>query len=74
MNAKVLCLIQQAVDGPILDHIEESQSAHDALEVLKKQYQGTSKVMLVKIKAFRRDLRCCRWKIMKAFKTTFVGV
>ncbi|XP_039123353.1 uncharacterized protein LOC120259967 [Dioscorea cayenensis subsp. rotundata] len=47
-DAKALCLIQQAIDGPILDRIEEAETAHDAWEIVKNVYQGTSKMMTVK--------------------------
>lgn len=35
-DAKALCLIQQAVDGPILDRIAEAETAHEAWEIVKK--------------------------------------
>ncbi|XP_039119388.1 uncharacterized protein LOC120255681 [Dioscorea cayenensis subsp. rotundata] len=50
-DAKALCLIQQAVDGPILDRIEEAETAHDAWEIVKNLYQGTSKMMTVRKQA-----------------------
>lgn len=52
-GAKAMCLIQQAVDGPNLDRIAEAKIAHEAWEILRKQCQGTSKVLLVRIQALR---------------------
>ncbi|XP_039140523.1 uncharacterized protein LOC120277740 [Dioscorea cayenensis subsp. rotundata] len=54
-DAKALCLIQQAVDGPNLDRIAEAKSAHDAWEILRKHCLGTSKVLSVRIQALRQD-------------------
>lgn len=45
------CLIQQAVDGPILDQIAETETMHEAWEIVKKQYQGSSKIMTVRKQA-----------------------
>lgn len=54
-DAKALCLIQQAVDGPILDRIEEAETAHAAWEIIKKLYQGSSKMMTVRKQALRQS-------------------
>ncbi|XP_039127023.1 uncharacterized protein LOC120263212 [Dioscorea cayenensis subsp. rotundata] len=54
-DARAMCLIQQAVDGPNLDRISETKTAHEAWEVLRKQCQGTSKVLSVRIQALRQD-------------------
>lgn len=43
-DAKVLSLIQQAVNEPILDRIAKPETTHVAWEVIKNQYQGKSKV------------------------------
>ncbi|XP_039119130.1 uncharacterized protein LOC120255359 [Dioscorea cayenensis subsp. rotundata] len=56
-DANALSIIQQAVDGPNLDRIAEAKSAHDAWETLRKQCQGTSKVMAVRIQAPRQDFK-----------------
>lgn len=50
-DTKALCLIQQAVDGPILDQIAETETMHEAWEIVKKQYQGSSKIMTVRKQA-----------------------
>lgn len=54
-DAKALSLIQHAVDGPNLDLIVEAKSAHEAWEILRKQWQGTSKVLAVRIQALRQS-------------------
>lgn len=54
-DAKVLCLIQQAVDGPIFDQIAEAETAHKAWEIVKKQYQGSSKMMTVRKPVLRQS-------------------
>ncbi|XP_039134877.1 uncharacterized protein LOC120272176 [Dioscorea cayenensis subsp. rotundata] len=54
-DAKAMCLIQQPVDGPILDRIEAAETAHEAWEIIKKQYQGSSKMMIVRKQALRQS-------------------
>ncbi|XP_039146820.1 uncharacterized protein LOC120284066 [Dioscorea cayenensis subsp. rotundata] len=56
-DARALSIIQQAVDDPNLDRISEAKSAHDAWETLRKQCQGTSKVMAVRIQVLRQDIK-----------------
>lgn len=56
-DTKALCLIQQAVDEPILDRIVEAVSAHVAWEVIRKQYQGSSKVVSVRKQALRQSFK-----------------
>lgn len=44
-DAKALCLIQQAMDEPILDQIVEAATTKEAWEIIKGEYQGSSQVM-----------------------------
>lgn len=48
-DAKALCLIHQAVAGPNLDCIAETKSAHEAWDILRKQCQGTTRVLSLRI-------------------------
>lgn len=43
------------MDGPNLDCIVEAKSAHEAWEILKKHYQGTSKMLSMRIQALRQS-------------------
>lgn len=52
-DAKALCLIQQAVDGSILDRIAKAKIAHDAWDIVKKQCQGFSKMMMMRKQELR---------------------
>ncbi|XP_039141167.1 uncharacterized protein LOC120278439 [Dioscorea cayenensis subsp. rotundata] len=54
-DAKARCLIQQAVDGLVLDKIAEAETAHDAWEIIKKQSQGSSMMVAVRKQALRQS-------------------
>ncbi|XP_039143213.1 uncharacterized protein LOC120280436 [Dioscorea cayenensis subsp. rotundata] len=53
-DAKALCLIQEAVDEPILDLIAEAGTAHEAWEMIKTKFQGSSKVVAVRKQTLRQ--------------------
>lgn len=42
-----------SVDGPIHDKIAKAETTHEAWEIVKKQYQGSSKMMIVRKQALR---------------------
>lgn len=56
-DAKALSIIQQAMDEPILDRIAEVESAHAAWEVIRKQYQGSTKVASVRKQSLRQNFK-----------------
>lgn len=54
-DAKAFCLIQHAVDSPILDRIADAKMAYEVWEILNKQCQGTTKVLAVRIQALKQS-------------------
>lgn len=54
-DAKTLFFIQQAVDDTIFARIAAADSAKAAWNTLKTEYQGSTKVILVKLQSLRRD-------------------
>ncbi|XP_039135714.1 uncharacterized protein LOC120273134 [Dioscorea cayenensis subsp. rotundata] len=54
-DAKARCLIQQAVDGLVLDRIAEAETAHQAWEIIKRQHEGSSKMVSVRKQALRQS-------------------
>lgn len=54
-DAKALFFIQQAVDETIFARIAAADSAKAAWNTLKTEYQGSTKVILVKLQSLRRD-------------------
>ncbi|XP_039131873.1 uncharacterized protein LOC120268618 [Dioscorea cayenensis subsp. rotundata] len=56
-DAKARCLIQQAVDGLVLDRIAEAETTQDAWEIIKKQYQSSSTMVSVRKQALRQSFK-----------------
>ncbi|GKE14929.1 retrovirus-related pol polyprotein from transposon TNT 1-94 [Tanacetum coccineum] len=54
-DAKALFFIQQAVDESIFSRISAATSAKQAWSLLKTEYQGSAKVITVKLQSLRRD-------------------
>lgn len=54
-DAKALFFIQQAVDDSIFPRIAAATKANQAWTTLKTEFQGSSKVITVKLQSLRRD-------------------
>ncbi|XP_039140537.1 uncharacterized protein LOC120277761 [Dioscorea cayenensis subsp. rotundata] len=54
-DAMALSIIQQAIDDPILDRIVEAETAHAAWVMIQKQYNGTTKIALVRKQSLRQN-------------------
>lgn len=61
-DAKALFFIQQAVDDSIFSRIAALTSAHEAWSILKTEYQGSAKVITVKLQSLRRDFEIAHMK------------
>jgi Reverse transcriptase (RNA-dependent DNA polymerase)/gag-polypeptide of LTR copia-type/Integrase core domain/GAG-pre-integrase domain/Domain of unknown function (DUF4219)/Zinc knuckle len=54
-DAKALMLIQQAMDDSIFPKIASCTKAKDAWVILQNSFQGTAKVMVIKLQNLRRE-------------------
>ncbi|GJZ81568.1 retrovirus-related pol polyprotein from transposon TNT 1-94 [Tanacetum coccineum] len=54
-DAKALFFIQQAVEESIFSRIAAATSSNEAWTILKTEFQGSSKVITVKLQSLRRD-------------------
>ena len=61
-DAKALFLIQQALDERVLVRITEAQTSKQAWDILKIEYQGSSKIIAVKLHTLRQELETVRMK------------
>ena len=61
-DAKALYLIQQALDERILIRITEAQTSEQAWELLRTEYQGSSKILIVKLHTLRQEFEIMRMK------------
>lgn len=55
-DAKALFFIQTTLDDDILSRISAANTAHEAWEILKHEYMGAQKVILVKLKTLWKKL------------------
>ncbi|KAJ8773175.1 hypothetical protein K2173_028352 [Erythroxylum novogranatense] len=61
-DAKALFFIQQAIDESIFSRIAAATTAKQAWAILKTEYQGSSKVITVKLQSLRRDFETSSMK------------
>ena len=54
-DAKALFFIQQAVDESIFSRIATATTSREAWSILKTEYQGSTKVITVKLQSLRRE-------------------
>ncbi|KAJ0048587.1 hypothetical protein Pint_15170 [Pistacia integerrima] len=54
-DSKALFFIQQAIHESIFSIIAVVETATEAWKILKKEYQGSAKVITVKLQTYRRD-------------------
>ncbi|XP_051134894.1 uncharacterized protein LOC127254064 [Andrographis paniculata] len=54
-DAKVLFLIQQALDNSIFSRITAADTSKQAWDILKQEYLGDEKIIKVKLQTLRRD-------------------
>ena len=61
-DAKALFFIQQAVDESIFSRIASATTAKQAWTILSTEYQGSSKVITVKLQSLRREFETSAMK------------
>ncbi|XP_069148053.1 uncharacterized protein [Solanum lycopersicum] len=61
-DAKALSLIQQAVHDTIFSRIAAATTSSQAWKILKKKFQGSTKVITVKLQTYRRDFETLSMK------------
>ncbi|GKA38705.1 retrovirus-related pol polyprotein from transposon TNT 1-94, partial [Tanacetum coccineum] len=73
-DAKALFFIQQAVDETIFSRIVAANSAKEAWDTLKTEYQGSAKVITVKLQILRRDFESAVIKSNETVQTYIARV
>ncbi|GJW00664.1 hypothetical protein Tco_1555915 [Tanacetum coccineum] len=73
-DAKALFFIQQAVDETIFSRIAAANSAKEAWDTLKTEYQGSAKVITVKLQFLRRDFESAVIKSNETVQTYIARV
>ncbi|GKF56357.1 hypothetical protein Tco_0166697, partial [Tanacetum coccineum] len=73
-DAKALFFIQQAVDETIFSRIAAAKSAKEAWDTLKTEYQGSAKVITVKLQFLRRDFESAVMKSNETVQTYLARV
>ena len=68
-DARALFLIQQALDETIFSRIAAATTSFEAWETLKKEFQGSSKVMTVKLQTLRREFENLEMKKGESVQT-----
>ena len=68
-DAKSLFLIQQAVRDTIFSRIAAATTSSQAWKILKKEFQGSSKVITVKLQTYRRDFETLSMKSNESVQT-----
>ncbi|KAJ8628315.1 hypothetical protein MRB53_021622 [Persea americana] len=61
-DAKALAIIQQAVHDTVFSRIATCSTSQQAWNVLKKEFQGDSKVMVVRLQLLRREFETLQMK------------
>ncbi|CAH9145018.1 unnamed protein product, partial [Cuscuta epithymum] len=61
-DAKALYLIQQALDDDIFPRIAAASTSKEAWSILKQEYQGDKKVIMVRLQSLRREMENARMK------------
>lgn len=70
-DAKALLIIQQAVTDAIFPRISTATQSKEAWELLKSEYQGTDKVITVKLQTLRRDFETLSMKKSESLQVFF---
>jgi len=68
-DAKALFLIQQAVHDTIFSRIAAATTSSQAWKILKKEFQGSAKVITVKLQTYRRDFETLSMKSNESVQT-----
>ena len=61
-DAKALFILQQAVHETVFSRIAAATTSKEAWSILQKEFQGGSKVIVVKLQALRRDFETLAMK------------
>ncbi|XP_023755295.1 uncharacterized protein LOC111903769 [Lactuca sativa] len=67
-DAKALFFIQQAIDETIFPRIAAAVTSKEAWDILKTEYQGSAKVITVKLQSLRRQFETLNMKPNEAVK------
>ncbi|XP_077228565.1 uncharacterized protein LOC143861537 [Tasmannia lanceolata] len=73
-DARALFIIQQAMDEPIFPRIMAATTSKEAWDLLQEEYQGTSKVISVKLQTLRRDFENLIMKNSESIQVFFSRV
>lgn len=73
-DSKALCFIQQAVDGLILDRIDKAEMAHEAWEIVKKQYQWSEKMKTVRKQLLKQSFETLQMEDGESIQNYFARV
>ncbi|XP_009777772.1 uncharacterized protein [Nicotiana sylvestris] len=68
-DAKALCFIQQAVHDTIFSRIAAATTSSQAWKILKKEFQGSAKVITVKLQTYRREFETLSMKSNESIQT-----
>ena len=71
-DAKALVFIQQAVYDSIFSRIAAATTSKQAWSILQKDFQGDSKVIVVRLQSLRRDLESLMMKSGESIADFFV--
>ncbi|KAL3524814.1 hypothetical protein ACH5RR_013186 [Cinchona calisaya] len=72
-DSTVLFLIQQAVHENIFSHIVAATTAKDGWMTLKKEFQGDSTVITVKLQSLRREFETLFMRNKESVQDFFLG-
>ncbi|CAH9132625.1 unnamed protein product [Cuscuta epithymum] len=61
-DAKALFLIQQALDDAVFPRIAAASTSKEAWSILKQEYLGDKKVIMVRLQSLRREMENARMK------------
>ncbi|XP_016556910.1 uncharacterized protein LOC107856406 [Capsicum annuum] len=68
-DAKALLLIQQAVHDTIFARIAEATTSSEAWKILKKEFQGSARMITVKLQTYRHDFETLFMKSNESVQT-----
>ena len=73
-GSKALLLIQQAVHESIFPRIAEATKSKEAWTILKNEYQGSNKVITIKLQSLHRDFETLLMKNSESVQELFSRV
>ena len=64
-DEKVIFVLNQLIIDEIYPRISDAQTSHEAWNILKKEFHGEEKVVMVKLQTFRREFEILNMKSEK---------